>query len=173
MTAPSRPGPVLVRMFTQRFSCTPRGARLARQLTLVELDDWGIPESTALSADAGLLVAELVANAVTHGRVPGRDFELKLTLLEGVLRVEVSDARRDRRPAVRPQEYQAEAGYGLRIVEGIAVGWGVTDRLIGKTVWAELSTRRPGAPGGAPSRATVGLSGPGTPPAGAPLSGPR
>lgn len=136
-------------MFTQRFSCTRRGARLARQLTLVELHDWGIPESTALSADAGLLVSELAANAVTHGRVLGRDFELKLTLLEGVLRVEVSDARRDRRPAVRPQEYQAESGYGLRIVEGIAADWGVTDRLIGKTVWAELPTSRPGTPGGA------------------------
>uniref|UniRef100_A0AAU2JSC8 ATP-binding protein n=1 Tax=Streptomyces sp. NBC_00049 TaxID=2903617 RepID=A0AAU2JSC8_9ACTN len=141
MTAPSGRTQALVRTFTQRFSCTRRGARLARQLALVELHGWGIPESTALSADAGLLVAELAANAVTHGRVPGRDFELRLTLLEGVLRVEVSDARRDRRPAVLPHGYQAESGYGLRIVDALAVDWGVTDRLIGKTVWAELGTR--------------------------------
>lgn len=141
MTAPSGPAPTLVRTFTQRFSCTPRGARLARQLALVELHDWGIPESTALSADAGLLVAELAANAVTHGRVPGRDFELKLTLLEGALRIEVADARADRRPAVQPHAYQAETGYGLRIVDAVATDWGVADRVIGKTVWAELSRR--------------------------------
>ncbi|MEU9232153.1 ATP-binding protein [Streptomyces subrutilus] len=138
MTAPSGPTRALVRTFTQRFSSTPRGARLARQLALVELDEWGIPESTALSADAGLIVAELAANAVAHGRVPGRDFELRMTLLEGVLRLEVSDARRDRRPAVQPHVYQAESGHGLRIVDALATGWGVLDRLIGKTVWAEL-----------------------------------
>ncbi|OEJ32400.1 ATP-binding protein [Streptomyces subrutilus] len=159
MTAPSGHARALVRTFTQRFSCTPRGARLARQLALVELHDWGVPESTALSADAGLIVAELAANAVTHGRVPGRDFELRLTLLEGVLRIEVSDARRDRRPAVQPHAYQAETGYGLRIVDAVAADWGVLDRLVGKTVWAEL--RR------------AGLSGRGTPLAGAPLTAPR
>lgn len=141
MTAPSGPAPTLARTFTQRFSSTRRGARLARQLALVELHDWGIPESTALSADAGLLVAELAANAVLHGRVPGRDFELRMTLLEGVLRLEVSDARRDRRPAVQPHAYQAESGYGLRIVDAVATDWGVADRLIGKTVWAELALR--------------------------------
>ncbi|MFB7264731.1 ATP-binding protein [Streptomyces nojiriensis] len=141
MTAPSGPARTLVRVFTQRFSCTRRGARLARQLALVELHDWGVPESTALSADAGLLVAELSANAVLHGRVTGRDFELRMTLLEGVLRVEVSDARRDRRPALRPHAYQAESGYGLRIVDAVAADWGVMDRLIGKTVWAELTHR--------------------------------
>ncbi|MFB6619473.1 hypothetical protein ACFCV9_35495 [Streptomyces sp. NPDC056367] len=47
-----------------------------------------------------------------------------MVLLEGVLRVEVSDARGDRRPTVRPHVYQAEDGYGLRIVEAVAVGWG-------------------------------------------------
>ncbi|MFB7171152.1 ATP-binding protein [Streptomyces sp. NPDC056254] len=142
MTAPSGHARTLVRVFTQRFTATRRGARLARQLALVELDAWGFPESTALSADAGLLVAELAANAVRHGRVPGRDFELKLTLLEDVLRVEVSDARGDRRPVVQPHAYGAESGYGLRIVDAVAGDWGVSDRLVGKTVWAELTRRR-------------------------------
>lgn len=156
MTAPSGHAQALVRTFTQRFSCTRRGARLARQLALVELHEWGVPESTALSADAGLLVAELAANAITHGRVPGRDFELRMTLLEGVLRVEVSDARRDRRPTLRPHAYQAETGYGLRIVDALATDWGVMDRLIGKTVWAELRTRRSGAPAGCPVVGSIG-----------------
>ncbi|MEV7521570.1 ATP-binding protein [Streptomyces sp. NPDC091371] len=175
MTAPAGPTRALVRTFTQRFSCTRRGARLARQLALVELHDWEIPESTALSADAGLLVAELAANAVTHGRVPGRDFGLRMTLLEGVLRVEVSDARRDRRPVVRPREYLAESGYGLRIVEAVAADWGVVDRVVGKTVWAELSRRaaavarmRQMVAGG-----EIDCSGLGTPRAGGPPPGPK
>lgn len=148
MTTPSGPTRTLVRVFTQRFSCTRRGARLARQLALVELHGWGVPEGTALSADAGLLVAELAANAVMHGRVPGRDFELRMTLLQGVLRVEVSDARSDRRPVVRPRDHRLGSGYGLRIVDAVAIAWGVTDRIIGKTVWAELPRQVPrGVPG--------------------------
>ncbi|MFF3215348.1 ATP-binding protein [Streptomyces sp. NPDC002886] len=138
MTTPSGPAQAIARTFTQRFSSTLRGARLARQLALVELHDWGIPDRGGLSEDAGLLVAELAANAVTHGRVQGRDFELRMSLLPGALRIEVSDARRDRRPAVRPNEYGAETGYGMRIVDAVATDWGVRDRVVGKTVWAEL-----------------------------------
>ncbi|MFD3807582.1 ATP-binding protein [Streptomyces sp. NPDC058611] len=138
MTAPFGPPAALVRLFTQRFSATRRGARLARTLALHELHDWGYPPSAPLAADAGLLIGELAANAVLHGRVPGRDFELRLVLLDAVLRIEVSDARADRRPAVGPYTDQAESGHGLRIVAALAAGWGVVDRLVGKTVWAEL-----------------------------------
>ncbi|UQX02411.1 ATP-binding protein [Streptomyces sp. RerS4] len=143
MTTSQSPTSGLVRVFTQRFSSTPRGARLARQLALVELHDWGVPEGTALADGVGLLVAELAANAVTHGRVPGRDFELRMTLIGGIVRVEVSDARRERRPVVRPHAYQAESGYGLRIVDGVASDWGVIDRIVGKTVWAEVGRSTP------------------------------
>ena len=34
--------PVTVRVFSQRLSSTPRGARLARNLTLNQLHSWGI-----------------------------------------------------------------------------------------------------------------------------------
>ncbi|MEU8941900.1 ATP-binding protein [Streptomyces goshikiensis] len=139
MTAPAGPSRPLVRVFTQRFSATRRGARLARQLVLVELHDWGIPERTRVCDDAGLIVAELAANAVVHGWVPGRDFELRMTLLEGTLRIEVSDACQERRPEVAPRAYQAESGYGLRLVDAVADCWGVRDRVVGKTVWAELT----------------------------------
>ncbi|MEV0988192.1 ATP-binding protein [Streptomyces sp. NPDC049949] len=142
MTAPIGPAQALVRVFTQRFSSTRRGARLARCLAVVELHDWGIPHRSPLSEDAERIVAEFTANAVIHGHAAGRDFELKLTLLGGVLRIEVSDARRERRPALQPHPDphadQAEGGRGLRIVDAVAADWGVTDRVIGKTVWAEL-----------------------------------
>lgn len=96
--------PFTVRVFVQRFSSTPRGARLARQLALHQLDEWGIPYGGDASETTALIVAELAANAVTHGRVPGRDFELRLVHAPGdrrtlgVLRIEVTDARGERRP---------------------------------------------------------------------------
>ncbi|MDQ0942727.1 ATP-binding protein [Streptomyces sp. V1I1] len=125
--------------FTQRFSATRRGARLARHLALHQLDAWGIPYGSDLSDSTAVIVAEFTANAVTHGRVPGRDFELRLTLAPTTLRIEVSDPRGEREPEPRPPAPEAEDGRGLQLVEALATSWGTKDRLIGKTVWAELT----------------------------------
>ncbi|MGW7076764.1 ATP-binding protein [Streptomyces sp. NPDC054866] len=126
--------------FAQRLSPTRRGARLARRLAAHQLEAWGIPHGSDLSDAAAHITAELAANAVTHGHVPGRDFELRLTYTESArtLRIEVSDARGDRVPQLCPPDPEAESGRGLRLVEATAATWGVTERLIGKTVWAEL-----------------------------------
>ncbi|MFE3516249.1 ATP-binding protein [Streptomyces sp. NPDC059166] len=133
--------------FTQRFSPTPRGARLARRLTVLQLDRWGVRPGSAVSDRAALVVAELAANAVTHGRVPGRDFELSLVLPHAdVLRIEVSDARGERRPPA-PGDLgtpcpEDEHGRGLLLVEALADRWTVRERLpVGKTVRAELDLR--------------------------------
>ncbi|MFJ4618949.1 ATP-binding protein [Streptomyces sp. NPDC088812] len=124
---------------TVRLSSTPRGARLARRLTAQQLDAWGHPHGGEANDTAQHVVAELAANAVTHGRVPGRDFELRLLLLpEGVLRVEVGDARADRKLRIVPGSEEAEGGRGLVLVAVLARTWGVTEREVGKTVWAEL-----------------------------------
>ncbi|MEV0573909.1 ATP-binding protein [Streptomyces sp. NPDC050392] len=135
-------------MFVQRCSATRLGATLARRLAVWKLDVWGIPYGTPLSDSVALLVAELASNAVLHGRVPGRDFELRLSYAytTGVVRVEVSDTH-EARPdltSVSPPDAEADGGRGLLIVEAIAARWGVKDRVgPGKTVWAET------APGGA------------------------
>ncbi|MER7517890.1 ATP-binding protein [Streptomyces sp. NPDC126499] len=133
--------PVTVRVFTQRFSSTPRGARLARRLALHQLDRWGIAHGTAVSESAAQIVAELAANAVTHGRVPGRDFELALAYEpEHRLRIDVSDTRTERRPDLSPSAAPlSETGRGLLIVDALASRWETLDRLpVGKTVRAEL-----------------------------------
>ncbi|MEW1689024.1 ATP-binding protein [Streptomyces sp. NPDC091265] len=150
MTALQAQPPVTVSVFVQRCSATRLGATLARRLAGWKLDSWGIPYGTPLSDDVSLLVAELAANAVLHGRVPGRDFELRLvcTYATGVVRVEVSDTHEDRPEpsAVEQPGADADGGRGLLIVEAVALRWGVSDRLgPGKTVWAEAG---PGAPGG-------------------------
>ncbi|MFC9505075.1 hypothetical protein [Streptomyces sp. NPDC057002] len=58
-----------IRNFSLQLSPTPRGARLARLLAAEQLRSWESPLDPARQ-----VVAELSANAVTHGRVPGHDF---------------------------------------------------------------------------------------------------
>ncbi|WP_371580135.1 ATP-binding protein [Streptomyces sp. NBC_01314] len=144
MTAPPAPRyPATVHAFTQRFSSTPLGARLARRLTLTQLHAWGIPYGSDASDRAAAVVAELAANAVTHGRVPGRDFELRLSLPTGSLRIEITDTRAERLPpgpgAVRQTRPLDEDGRGLLLVDALADRWEVQDRKPpGKTVLVEI-----------------------------------
>ncbi|MGV9243127.1 ATP-binding protein [Streptomyces sp. NPDC003710] len=124
-----------VRNFSQPLSPTPRGARLARLLAAEQLRSWGLDVDRA-----SLVVAELAANAITHGRVPGRDFRLTLYVVGDTLRIEVTDARGDRLPAPQHPAGDAESGRGLVVVEAVADRWGVASGPYPcKTVWAELS----------------------------------
>lgn len=90
--------------FTMLFSSTPRGARLARYLAGERLDTWGIPYGSDAHDTLALVVAELSANAVSHGLMPGRDFRLCLSAEDATVRVEVSDTRGESLPVlnVRP-----------------------------------------------------------------------
>jgi hypothetical protein len=149
-----------LRSFTQQFSSTRRGARLARLLATAQFDAWGWPYGSETSRTAALLVAELSANAVFHGRLPGRDFRLRLALgrVDGppaqadapsdapttLLRIEVTDPRGEC-PPLRPAGSTpapgnvADGGRGLLLVETLATRWGWQPYLpSGKTVWCEL-----------------------------------
>jgi anti-sigma regulatory factor (Ser/Thr protein kinase) len=138
-------------VFAQRFSATRRGARLARRLTQYRLDLWGVPYGGPASDAVALVVAELAANSVLHGRVPGRDFELRLTYDHDadVVRVEVSDTHPRHPESPEPSTEDpadAEGGRGLLIVAAVAARWGVEERTgPGKTVWAECALRMPPA----------------------------
>ena len=125
--------------FSVLLSSTPRGARLARLLTTEQLRTWGLPLHPAEH-----IVAELASNAVTHGRVPGRDFRLTLHVVGSTLRIEVTDTRRERLPQLQQQAPGAESGRGLLLVDALADRWGVReDRFPRKTVWAELRCSEP------------------------------
>lgn len=129
------------RPFRMLFTSSRRSARLARRLTAERLDAWGVPYDSEPARSAELIVAELAANAVRHGFVTGRDFELRLDTPPGLVRVEVSDALGERLPPQHPSipPAGAESGYGLLLVDALASRWGVTPRApVGKTVWAEL-----------------------------------
>ncbi|MFF0163933.1 ATP-binding protein [Streptomyces sp. NPDC005263] len=152
MPAPRAQEAVTVSVFAQRFSATRRGARLARRLATHRLDLWHLPYGSRASDTVTLVVAELAANAVLHGRVPGRDFELRLTYDRpaGLVRVEVSDTHPEH-PRLPNSAVQlpadADGGRGLILVAAVADRWGVVGRRgPGKTVWAECAVRVPDEP---------------------------
>ncbi|MFD5735151.1 ATP-binding protein [Streptomyces sioyaensis] len=119
--------------FKVQLSATRRGARLARLLATEELRSWGLPFEAPAQ-----VIAELAANAATHGCVPGRDFRLAVLSDADTLRIEVTDARGDRLPAP-PDTGVRESGYGLILVEALADRWGTCRGPFPcKTVWAEF-----------------------------------
>ncbi|MGJ3561311.1 ATP-binding protein [Streptomyces sp. INA 01156] len=94
---------------------------------MTELRSWGTSQD--LTERAELVVAELAANAVLHGRVPGRCFRLTLAYdpAAGRLRVEVSDARGDLGPRSLPAGTEPDplstTGRGLTLVTALADHW--------------------------------------------------
>ncbi|WP_323183865.1 MULTISPECIES: ATP-binding protein [unclassified Streptomyces] len=129
------------RFFSMQFTSTARGARLARQAAVRHLGQWEFSPASEVSCTVALVVAELAANAVRHGRVPGRNFLLSVTYETGTrrIRVEVSDACPEL-PPVDPSVSadDDESGRGLVLVDALADRWGAAPRTpLGKTVWAE------------------------------------
>ncbi|GAA3804711.1 ATP-binding protein [Streptomyces coacervatus] len=123
-----------IRNFTVLLSPTPRGARLARLLTAEQLRTWELPLEKATQ-----IVAELAANAATHGRVQGRDFRLTLYVVADTLRIEVTDTRADTLPHLTQGDPDAESGRGLLLVNALADRWGVAaGPYPRKTIWAEV-----------------------------------
>ncbi|MCX4640852.1 ATP-binding protein [Streptomyces platensis] len=119
--------------FHVQLSATRRGARLARLLGTEQLRSWGMPFEVPAQ-----VLAELAANAASHGRVPGRDFRLVMSSDVDTLRVEVTDARGDRLPAQQAMGLR-ESGHGLILVDALADRWGTCRGPFPcKTVWAEF-----------------------------------
>jgi two-component sensor histidine kinase len=106
------------------------------------LTEWGHPPASELSSTVALVVGELAANAVRHGRVPGRNFAVRVVVDEsaGFARVEVVDASATRPlPGPRQAPEDDESGRGLMLVDLLATRWGSCPREpLGKIVWAEL-----------------------------------
>ncbi|MCP3816745.1 ATP-binding protein [Streptomyces sp. A3M-1-3] len=134
--------PAPLHEFSMRFTSSPRGARLARRLATHRMDAWGYSYGCDANDTVTLIVAELAANAVRHGHVPGRDFSLRLSVTADVVRVEVSDTRGERFPPTNPTPPapDADSGRGLWLVARLASAWAVAPRPCGpgKTVWADV-----------------------------------
>ncbi|MEU2898996.1 ATP-binding protein [Streptomyces sp. NPDC006967] len=144
---------VVARHFRTLFPTTAHGAHTARHAAerwLAAQRERPEAADDDSTATASLLIAELTANAARHGRVQGRNARLGLTLTSAVLRIEVTDARGDRRPApALGADTDRESGRGLLLVTSLADAWGCEPYPPGgKTVWAECARSAP-APGGA------------------------
>ncbi|MEU6634959.1 ATP-binding protein [Streptomyces sp. MPA0124] len=126
------------------FPATRLGARRARHWVAEHLDAHGLAGECERAADFLLVLAELAANAITHGHVPGRDFRVAVSSTEERVRLEVTDARPERRPPVDGAlSYAlawAEQGRGLAVVAALADAWGCDHGTTAptKTVWAEF-----------------------------------
>ncbi|MBD9730594.1 ATP-binding protein [Streptomyces sp. H28] len=145
---------VVARHFRTLFPTTAHGAHTARHAAerwlAAQQERPEVAADDDSTAAASLLIAELTANAALHGRVRGRHARLALTLTPVVLRIEVTDARGDRRPApALSADADGESGRGLLLVTSLADAWGCEPYPPGgKTVWAECARRTP-ASGGA------------------------
>jgi serine/threonine-protein kinase RsbW len=92
-----------------------------------------------LLSDAPLVVSELVTNSLRHAGLPSAaTVRVSAQLADGVLRLEVEDAGIGGAVSRRAPNRDAGGGFGLNIVDTLAVRWGV-DRDGGTLVWAELA----------------------------------
>lgn len=106
---------------------------------MAEITQWGWPRDGERTEAAAIVVSEPAANAVTHGRLPGRDFRLSLTLGSACLRIEVTDARGECLPVLTTPA--GEGGRGLVLVTALAADGGVRPHpSSGKTIWADISS---------------------------------
>jgi anti-sigma regulatory factor (Ser/Thr protein kinase) len=114
----------------------PESVTRARHAMVEELAAHGVRRDVLL--DAEIVLGELAANAVEHGRPNAHgEFEISWCLVEGRLRLSVIDA--GRAPDLRPGPLDTEAlrGRGLRMVDTICDRW-VADVDGGTRVTAEL-----------------------------------
>jgi anti-sigma regulatory factor (Ser/Thr protein kinase) len=89
--------------------------------------------------DAALVVSELLANALQHGKpLPGEAVRTAWDVDGGCLRLAVSDGGGSTRPELGEPTPATIGGRGLRIVAGLSRRWGTSSGHDGTTVWAEV-----------------------------------
>jgi anti-sigma regulatory factor (Ser/Thr protein kinase) len=116
----------------------PGSVTLARQRASRLIAEWGHPELTWATA---LVVSELGANALLHGCLRDRLFQVAITLRPHVFRIEVSDPRGERMPALRNADEGECFGRGLPLIVQVTDRWGIEPRTVGKTVYAEIDLK--------------------------------
>ncbi|MEV0323308.1 ATP-binding protein [Streptomyces sp. NPDC050658] len=128
----------MLRRHAFRLPPHPASVALARVRVRDHLTAWGHLEGSGARHDVVLLVSELATNAVCHGLVLEREFEVAVTVLaDGDCFIEVSDES-PMSPELRGKgAWDEENGRGLRLLDALADAWGVWQRgRHGKTVWA-------------------------------------
>ena len=102
----------------------------------------------ACDEDVRLVTSELVTNAVVHARAP---FTVSVACTGKMVLVEVTDGSKEFGPVTRSGWWRAifgrqhrsdhHGGFGLALVQAVALRWGWEATREGKTVWAILRAR--------------------------------
>jgi len=119
------------------FPPDPDSPGRARRMAAATLRRWGHDER--LVDDVSLVVSELASNAVRHA---GSEFSLALQMQGPLLRVTVED-RAPLPAATADGGLTPQPPHGLRVVDSLAVSWGVEPTHGGKRVWAQLMCAPP------------------------------
>jgi anti-sigma regulatory factor (Ser/Thr protein kinase) len=110
----------------------------AARLALADLDSHLDP---SVAFDVRLLVSELVTNSVKHADVGAQDsIVLLVSISDATVRVEVRDDGPAFEPPASPPPDDADAGWGLFLVEQLADSWGMDGA--DKGVWFEIRRDR-------------------------------
>jgi anti-sigma regulatory factor (Ser/Thr protein kinase) len=112
----------------------PASVAAARRATARTLGSWGLGDEE-LQATGGLLVSELVTNAVRYAE--GSQVELVLRRGESAVWVEVGD-RDTRSPRMRHASPDDEGGRGLALVQALSAAWGTRATPDGMVVWIRM-----------------------------------
>jgi anti-sigma regulatory factor (Ser/Thr protein kinase) len=111
----------------------------ARRRLIGDLIEAGIFEATA--CDAGLVLSELVSNALRHASpLPGSLVKVSWGLANGYIEIAVSDGGGPTVPMINRPTASALGGRGLGIVDRLSLRWGAFTRQGSSetTVWAAL-----------------------------------
>ncbi|MFV2121643.1 ATP-binding protein, partial [Streptomyces sp. Act-28] len=146
----------------RRFPPEPRSAARARRFVRAALA--GVAPDLVDTAE--LLAGELVTNAVLHART---EVEVSAGVVDGRVRVRISDRRPSRMPVARECSPYTGTGQGLALVDRLASRYGVETGEDAKAVWFELwsdgaprpSTWQPPAPPSAAERTVTLVDVPG------------
>jgi anti-sigma regulatory factor (Ser/Thr protein kinase) len=112
---------------------------VARRRLIGDLTKASVFEATA--CDAGLVLSELVSNALRHATpLPGSLVKVSWRVDDDCVEVAVSDGGGPTVPMVNKPAANALGGRGLGIVDRLSIRWGVFTRQDGSetTVWAAL-----------------------------------
>jgi two-component sensor histidine kinase len=112
---------------------------VARRRLIDDLAKGGVYDATA--CDAGLVLSELISNALRHATpLPGSLVKVSWQLADDCVEIAVSDGGGPTVPMVNKPAANALGGRGLGIVDRLALRWGVYARQDGSetTVWAAL-----------------------------------
>jgi anti-sigma regulatory factor (Ser/Thr protein kinase) len=124
---------------------TPSSATEARRRLVADLREQGLGADDI--ADAELVLAEMVGNAVRHARpLPGNQLRTDWAVDDLQVTLRVVDGGAATCPTVQPTpENEAERGRGLAIVAALATSWGAQRDGSTLETWAVLDlAQRPG-----------------------------